>query len=455
MRRVRAITSGPSWSGSAARLARPTPCSPVMVPPRRDGGLHHLVERRPGARVRVGVRGVVDDDRVGVAVAGVSHDRDLDVVLRRDGRDRVEQVGQQRHRRADVLEQQRAARSSAGNDIRRARTNISPSSASSVTNTSAPCVSQAARITSTSWLRDAPGASDWATSSAPAERSSPIGLEVLDGVDRRTIHQLQHRGPHRRPHGDHGVGGRAHGRERRHQRRPRGLRRHQPQDRPRDDAERALAAHEQLEQRQPRHVLDPLAAEGDEGAVGEHDVEAEHVVGGDAVLHAAQAAGVGGHVAADRADLERRRVGRVPQAVLGSGRLDLGVEGARLDDRDLAGGVDLDRAHPLEAEHDPAVDGVGPAREPAAGASRDDADPVLGGPAHGGLHLGGVHRSDHRQRLAGRLVARPVVPVLLHRVGIGDHHVSGQRGDQLLHRFHDPMQPRVPTRTERTALDLK
>ena len=56
----------------------------------------------------------------------------------------------------------------------------------------------------------------------------------------------------------------------------------------------------------------------------------EHVVGRHAVLHAAQAAGVGGDVAADAADLVRRRVGRIPQPVLGDGLLDLGVEQPRL-----------------------------------------------------------------------------------------------------------------------------
>ena len=78
--------------------------------------------------------------------------------------------------------------------------------------------------------------------------------------------------------------------------------------------------HEQLEQRETGDVLDPLAAERDERAVGEDDVEAEDVVGGDAVLHAAQPAGVGGDVAADRADLVRRRVRRVPEAVLARAR---------------------------------------------------------------------------------------------------------------------------------------
>ena len=58
---------------------------------------------------------------------------------------------------------------------RRAATNSSPSSGSVVTNTSlAPAVVQAAAMISTSAAHAAPGASDWAMSIAPAERSSPI-----------------------------------------------------------------------------------------------------------------------------------------------------------------------------------------------------------------------------------------------------------------------------------------
>ena len=140
----------------------------------------------------------------------------------------------------------------------------------------------------------------------------------------------------------------------------------QPQGGPGDDAEGALRADEELEQRQARDVLDPLAAEGDQGAVGEHHVEAEHVVGGDPVLHAAQAAGVGRDVAADRADLVRAGVRRVPEALRGGGPLHLDVEGAGLDHGDPAGGVDLDRAHPLGRQHDAAVDGERPAGQPGA-----------------------------------------------------------------------------------------
>ena len=73
--------------------------------------------------------------------------------------------------------------------MRRASTNSSPSSASSVTNTSvAPAAAQAASISSTSAVRDVPGASDWATSSAPASRSRPIGRKSSTAlIDVRSI----------------------------------------------------------------------------------------------------------------------------------------------------------------------------------------------------------------------------------------------------------------------------
>ena len=58
---------------------------------------------------------------------------------------------------------------------RRAATNSSPSSGSSVAKTSlAPDTSQAAIATATSSARAAPGASDWMRRSAPASRSRPI-----------------------------------------------------------------------------------------------------------------------------------------------------------------------------------------------------------------------------------------------------------------------------------------
>ena len=91
-------------------------------------------------------------------------------------------------------------------------------------------------------------------------------------------------------------------------------------------------------------------------AVGQHDLHAEHVVGGDAVLHAAQAAGVGRRVAADRADLERRRVGRVPEAVLGRGLLHLALNAPGWAMATRVTGSMRDLAHPLGGQHDAAFD---------------------------------------------------------------------------------------------------
>ena len=78
--------------------------------------------------------------------------------------------------------------------------------------------------------------------------------------------------------------------------------------------------------------------------VGEHDLQAEHEVSGDAVLHAAHAAGIGGDVAADAGDVDTARVGRVQQAVLGDRRTDCGGDHAGLDDGDTVDGVDVDDA---------------------------------------------------------------------------------------------------------------
>ena len=101
-----------------------------------------------------------------------------------------------------------------------------------------------------------------------------------------------------------------------------------------------------------------------------------------------------------------------------------------LDDRDLAGGVDLDRAHPVQGDRDAAVDGRGPAGQPGAGAARHDRDPVLGGPPHGLLHLRRGLGTHHRDRRAGRAVPREVLAVLVDLRGTGRHDAVGKIGDQ-------------------------
>ena len=119
---------------------------------------------------------VEHDGRVGVAVAGVRHHRDVDLPCRAAMAAIAGQQGRQLGDRcADVLQQQGAAALEAGKKLRRASANISPSSASSVVKHSvAPCLVQAASASSISAEQAAPGASDWISSSAPAVRSRPI-----------------------------------------------------------------------------------------------------------------------------------------------------------------------------------------------------------------------------------------------------------------------------------------
>ena len=217
-------------------------------------------------------------------------------------------------------------RSTAGMALRRATTNCSPSSGSSVENTSVAWFSsQIAEISSHSAAAWPAGSSDWMTSIAAASRSRPIFVmsstalmvgrsmnSSIEGRSRRVMASTVAVASSRVANvATRVAGGRCFGISR--------------SDHLGDDAERPLAADEQLGQRQAGDVLEPGPAEPHRGAVGEHHGQAEHVVGGDAVLHAAQAAGVGGDVAADRADLVRRRVRRVPEAVLGRRRLHLGV----------------------------------------------------------------------------------------------------------------------------------
>ena len=103
--------------------------------------------------------------------------------------------------------------------------------------------------------------------------------------------------------------------------------------------------------------LHELAAGADHLAGGQHRLEAEHVVAGDPVLDGPHAAGVGGHVAAERlADLAGED--RVDEAVGGRGRASSSRQGhAGLDHGHVVVGVDLEDAAIRSKEtHDPVGD---------------------------------------------------------------------------------------------------
>ena len=80
-----------------------------------------------------------------------------------------------------------------------------------------------------------------------------------------------------------------------------------------DDAEQALGADHHAEQIVALGI-EMLAAEAHDLAVDQHHLDAEHVVGGEAVFQAMHAAGILGDVAADGAGDLARRIGRVVEA---------------------------------------------------------------------------------------------------------------------------------------------
>ncbi len=169
---------------------------------------------------------------------------------------------------------------------------------------------------------------------------------------------------------------------------------------------------------------------------GQHHLEGQHVVPGHAVLEAAQASGVGGHVPADGRDLVAGRVGRVPQALLGDSPAQVVVDDAGLDHGDLVGRVDrLDGGHQLGGEDDAAVDGVGPARQPGPRSPGDERRAGGGAGRHHLGHLGGGPGPHHGDGLPERRPLRFVVHEAAHDVGIGDDRSrpGGRPSEPLLH----------------------
>ena len=141
-----------------------------------------------------------------------------------------------------------------------------------------------------------------------------------------------------------------------------------------DHAEQAFRAGHQAEQVVAVGV-EMLAAEADHVAVGQDQLQAQHVVGGEAVFQAVHAARVLGDVAADGAGDLRGGVGGVVEALVldGLGDAEIGDAGLGGDGAVLV--VDVEDAVELAQAQDDAVgERQGAAGERGAGAARDDLD---------------------------------------------------------------------------------
>ena len=89
----------------------------------------------------------------------------------------------------------------------------------------------------------------------------------------------------------------------------------EPDQHLRDDAKHPFAADDRPAQIVTVHLLAAVGSgsQPNHFAIGQHHLEAEHVVGRDAVFERVRPAGVGGHVAADGASRLARRIGCVEQ----------------------------------------------------------------------------------------------------------------------------------------------
>ena len=146
------------------------------------------------------------------------------------------------------------------------------------------------------------------------------------------------------------------------------------------DAHRALAADEAAAQVVAR-LVGLEAAEPRDGAVGQHDLDREHVRR-DVTPDARQCGppALVADVAADRARLLRRRVGRVVQPEVRDRPREVEVEHARLDPREALVGVDLeDAVHLRGHDDDRVVDRRRAAREAGAAPPRHER-PVVAAP---------------------------------------------------------------------------
>ena len=95
-----------------------------------------------------------------------------------------------------------------------------------------------------------------------------------------------------------------------------------------DEGERALRPDDELGEVVAAGGLHELAAGAHHLARRQHDLEPEHLVAGDAVLHGPHAAGVGGHVAAEAGGVLAGEDG-VDEAVGGGDLVELGEGDAR------------------------------------------------------------------------------------------------------------------------------
>ena len=200
-----------------------------------------------------------------------------------------------------------------------------------------------------------------------------------------------------------------------------------------DDAEQVIAAR-----------IEVLAADADHLAGDQDHLDAEHVVGGQAVLQAMHAAGVLRDVAADRAGDLRGRVGRVVEPLAFHGARDGEIGDAGLDHGAAVRIVDI--AHAVEfaeAQQHAVGERQRAARKAGAGAARHHADAVVVAIAQNVGDLFGRVRQDddHRQLLVGveAVGLERFHLALMRDHALARHDVAQRSDDRVAPRQHLPV----------------
>ena len=259
------------------------------------------------------------------------------------------------------------------------------------------------------------------------ERIAGVG-ERLAGVDRGAVHEFQR---HRNDAGgddrvDRGAGDFVGGEGGEHGAGALGAAQDADGDLG-DDGEHALAAGEQPEPVVAGGV-EVSAADVEDFAVDGDDLQAQQVVGGDAVFKAVGAAGVHVDVAADHAGELAGWVGRVEEAVGGDRVGDADIGDAGLHGGAAVGVIDVeDLVHPHHADDDRVLQRQGAAGERGAGAAGDDAHAVAVAEAQdGGDLFGGFGQDDGERQLAVGGEAVGLVGFEAER--LADEAASGEQG---------------------------
>ena len=161
---------------------------------------------------------------------------------------------------------------------------------------------------------------------------------------------------------------------------------------------------------------------------GQHRLEAQDAVAGDAVADGPHAAGVGADVAAERgAQTPRGTRGREAEGQ--QRRVELLEGDARLDDRHVVVGVDVDDAvHPVEGHHDAVGPRAAAARQPGARPPGHHRHPLVRRPGRGRRPPraadAGRHHGQRGHRRAGEGLVVGVVgvdPLAGGDVGVAHH----------------------------------